>query len=197
MAAGELKVILTGTQENTTRQMTMHYSTPSIHSWTAAELVTLSTNWWTSCGTAMRAAAVAACNFNSVRAVYDDGVLPPIEGVYNIPQPQPGTYTGVALPSNCAAVISWKTPYASRKQRGRNYLFGLGNQAAVGSVFTNGALVTFGNAASAILGFFNTIGLTVGLTVYSRTAGSQVFVQTYLIDSIVDTQRRRLPNIGS
>lgn len=106
-----------------------------------------------------------------------------------------GTGAGGPLPSQDAIVVSWKTPLAGRKFRGRTFLAGFAKSAldadAMGLTPANQAVV--GNAARALL-----TGLAAdnhALNVWSRIEppvnGIATPVSAVRVGRIFDTQRRR------
>jgi hypothetical protein len=60
-----------------------------------------------------------------------------------------------------------------------------------------GYLALLGNWALAVLGFNNSAGVIGGMGVYSRAANVITFLTAFLIDSIGDSQRNRLPGRGN
>jgi hypothetical protein len=195
--SGGVRLVVTAQQENTQRITVLHYRGPIGHVWTQPELLALATNFWNGVRTAWKASTGITVNFLSITATDMGDALLPVQAVYNIPQPEPGTAGGDPAPANVACCVSWKTPYANRKLRGRTYLYGLTEGHSSGSVLTSSYLALAAALATLLTTFVNGTGVSVMHVVYSRAANVMTPVTTFLIDSIVDSQRRRLPNRGA
>lgn len=194
---GLVKLVLTARSENSVRNSVIYYDSTTGHDWTDAELLTLASNWWASTGAAWKAATSTGVNFESVTVTNLSDETSQNQQVYQIPQPAPGLLTGDMLPANAACCVSWKTGFANRKRRGRTYLYGMNEAMSGGSVWSASYLALAGNVALAVLGFFNSVGLPVRHVILSRVGEFVTIVTAYLIDNIVDSQRRRLPNRGA
>jgi len=196
MAVNGVRLVLLATQEATVRTTVLHYSTIAPHTWTAGELLTLATNWWNAVRTSAKASVHSGVNFLSVTATDLSNDLFPTQAVYNIPQPEPGLAGGDAVPANVAACIAWKTPYANRRLRGRTFWYGLTEGFTSGSTLGISYLTLLSNFATAVGSFNNPSGVGVYFAVYSRASNIMTAILTYIIDSVTDSQRRRLPLRG-
>lgn len=131
-------------------------------------------------------------------------------GLSFVPEPIPsGSVAAEALPNNDTYTISFKTGLTGRSFRGRNYVPGL----TIDSVVSNNVTATF---RAGVLSFYNTLkaqGEANGLTMvvvsrYSgvnpvtgdpipRAIGISTPITTFTtFDTVVDSQRRRLPGRG-
>jgi len=191
-----VRITLRATQEGTTRITVLHYSTTAPRTWTEQELQALATAWWAAVVDELRTLVHTGVVFNSVTAT-DIGAAIPTEYVYNITGPNAGSVTGEALPANVAGCISWKTPLASRKTRGRTYMYGFAEVSTNNSQFVVSTLALLGNLAQAIISFGPAHPIPVNLSIYSRESGLLTNVTAYLVDAFTDSQRRRLPQRGN
>lgn len=111
-----------------------------------------------------------------------------------------------ALPANCALCISFRTALGGRSFRGRNYVAGVTEGNASGSILATAN-------ANGILTAYNTLQSTISANVQSeswqwvvvskfsgglpRAAGVTTPISSaILVDYVVDSQRRRLPGRG-
>jgi len=101
------------------------------------------------------------------------------------------------MPANCAAVISWRTGLSGRSARGRSYIFGLQDGAAIGSTLTNAQIALLTALSNAIGSFTNAGGVGVLFSILSKTLVNTFPVRNAIIDAIMDSQRRRLPGRGN
>jgi hypothetical protein len=194
---GGVRLVLTAQQENTQRIPVLHYRGPLGHVWTLAELLTLATNWWNAVRTTWKPVCSTGVTFYSVTATDMSNLVLPVQAVYVIPQPELGTAGGEASPANVACCVAWKTPYANRKLRGRTYLYGLTEGFSQGSTLLSTYLALAAALSIAITTFTNSTGVSVYHVIYSRSANVMTNVTSVLIDTIADSQRRRLPNRGA
>lgn len=114
----------------------------------------------------------------------------------------PGLLAGAILPNNCSFVVSFRTGRAGATNRGRNYVNGLLESEVTG----NNLSVTRINALAAA--YANMLGSGAVATgwvwsVISRkiiiptvTGRPVPIVSVHIVDSVVDSQRRRLPGRG-
>jgi len=191
-----IRVVVAGVQENTQRQTVLHFKTNADHTWTQAELLQFCTNFWNDVRLAWKACVGTTVNFLSVTAT-DLSIIPPQQGVYSIPQPEPGTIGGEAVPANVACCISWKTLFTGRSYRGRTYLYGLTESNTNGSILNTAYLVAVATLAQRIVAWTNPAGVVALFAVRSSEGGFSTLVNTFIVDNVSDSQRRRLPNRGA
>ncbi len=122
--------------------------------------------------------------------VLDLSTTPPSYVSY-VPNPIASTGT-TRLPAQAAAVMSWRTSFASRSTRGRTFLGPLAQNATNSSVGDLVAgFVTAANTAGTSL--INTLATAnFHLVIYSRKLGTYSTVQSANMNTRPDTVRRRL-----
>jgi len=162
---------------------------------TEASLTALCSSFWTNFG-----ATIASMHGIQTVAVlveatdrYDEG------GAYGSFVPitnVSGTKAGDALPANCAICVSWKTGLSGRSYHGRSYIGGLVDNDMVGSVITGANITLLSNWAQAMITYAGPISCPVDLCVASIKHLSLQSINGYAMDSIGDSQRRRLPGRG-
>jgi len=118
-------------------------------------------------------------------------------GSYTISSGGQGTRSGDPMPANVANVISWRTGRSGRSYRGRTYMFGMEDTDAFGSYFVTTYLTTLGLFALALLLYDGGPTLAVYTVVASETLAVLTPKTGYVINDVVDSQRRRLPGRGS
>nr|CRY95097.1 hypothetical protein [uncultured prokaryote] len=118
---------------------------------------------------------------------WESGVNPPI----------PGNIGGQASPSNAATVVSWRTAYAGRRNRGRTYVGGIPEEVVAQDQVDGPHLGRLAAFADAVRTFMVDTGYSVIHAVLSRKFGLYKLVTSYIIDRIVDSQRRRLKGRGA
>lgn len=164
---------------------------------TLSDLNIMAQGWWAFCGVNYRALCSPTLNVDYVTARWLDPAGPPLVGQYLVPQPAPGTGGATALPSNAAAVISFRTGLAGRAYRGRAYIPGLTTASATGSTLSNTYLAALQSLANNVIFFTNASGSTPVQAVVASFV-NQVLTPmiTFVIDSAVDSMRRRLIGRG-
>jgi hypothetical protein len=100
------------------------------------------------------------------------------------------------LPANASLVVSWKTAQIGRSYRGRNFLFGLTEVDSSGSMVNAEYLGLVAQYATLVLNFHNADSPRYTLAVASRKLLNLATVTNFVVDNIVDSQRRRLPLRG-
>jgi len=156
----------------------------------------LASAFWTALGPSLKGASAGNVIFQSVTAV-DLGQDPNLVGVYTIPAGQVGTLAGDPLPANSASVLSWKTPYADRKRRGRTYWYGNTEAQMTGSTISSVYVLALTAIGTALMAFTNSGGIGVEFAVFSRVGNFITRINNFVIDNIADSQRRRLPQRGA
>jgi len=109
---------------------------------------------------------------------------------------QAGTKSGDALPSNVAACLSWRTGFAGRSKRGRQYLFGFNDGDFTGSTLTGANVVLITQYAQALISTVAPGSLNTTLCVASIKDLALYPINGFVLDSAGDSQRRRLPGRG-
>jgi hypothetical protein len=122
---------------------------------------------------------------------------------YQPTAPVPGLLAGESVPANCALVISFRSPFRGRSSRGRNYVAGIAEGDVVNSAVING----IGESLRQGYGQLQTVAAAVGAqhVVASlffqgapRPVGATFPVTAYVLtDTVIDSQRRRLPGRGA
>lgn len=118
--------------------------------------------------------------------------------------PTPGGVSGEAAPNNCTMSISFRTAFAGRNFRGRNYVPCLTNAEVtgnhIGSTFIGDCITQYSELISGggstpagwtwvvVSRFLNNLPRTTGVF-------NEIF-SVIVVDDIVDSQRRRLPGRG-
>ena len=191
-----VEVVVHAQSEGSERANVFHFYLVAIGFPTATQLDTLCQNFWTAIGLAYRNCCGINVNFTAVTARDLQSVAGAV-GTYAIPQPAPGTINADLMPANCAAVISWRTGLSGRSARGRSYIFGLQDGAAIGSTLTNAQIALLTALSNAIGSFTNAGGVGVLFSILSKTLVNTFPVRNAIIDAIMDSQRRRLPGRGN
>lgn len=117
--------------------------------------------------------------------------------------PFPGASASAQLPNNCALVITKRTALRGRSFRGRSYMPGLTEAVVTGnsvlSTFLTPALNFFNAALSyAVTGNeFNMVVVSRFSEGAPRITGISTPVTNFTADTVVDSQRRRLPLRGA
>jgi hypothetical protein len=114
-----------------------------------------------------------------------------------------GDLTGEGLPANVALCISFRTPARGRSYRGRNYVAGISEGDSLNSQVINGIGEALRAGYADIVNYISTT--TADHVVVSRftsgqprTVGVATQVTSYvLVDTVFDSQRRRLPGRGA
>jgi len=119
--------------------------------------------------------------------------------------PAPGSSGGAFVPNNVAPCISFRTAFAGRSGRGRNYIPGVPQPVVDGNTLTPGFIADATAAYGSLLpgeGLVPAGWVWVVASRYTlgapRPAGITYPVQSVIFtDNIVDSQRRRLPGRGA
>lgn len=168
----------------------------------AADLTTLAIdlwNWWDTYGDP------TMCDqgvLNSIDAIQQDTSTSPSVN-YAGASPITGTAVGTGAPLNCTIVSSFRTANRGRSSRGRFYSYALSetdtnnNGITIGSGLQTALSVMWANLS----GFISPDGWThvvvsKQLDLVARTAGFAQPVTSYIIDTALDSQRRRLLGRG-
>jgi hypothetical protein len=110
--------------------------------------------------------------------------------------PSAGTRTDVPEAANVTLTISWRTGLAGRKYRGRNYIAGIGENATTILDYITPAFLSIVSALADNL--YNAPINAGGFVpaVFHLGPDTITAIQSWVIDAILDSQRRRLPARG-
>lgn len=113
-----------------------------------------------------------------------------------------GEVTSPALPNNVTVSIGFKSQFAGRRARGRNYFVGLTEGQVTGNAVIAGSMSNILAAYFALNG--EVTANSAAHVIASRAAptgtppqGDTYYVINYTSDGLVDSQRRRLAGRGS
>lgn len=179
-------------RDNRQEVNTMHFQKSA---WSGGDLVTLCSairTWWDTyykptVGSWVTLVQVSARVYNPAAPLaYDLGVTPPIAG----------TRAGGELPGNVTNTISWRTGLAGRKYRGRIYHAGpVGSDVTFQDLLTSGFITLLGVMANHLLtDIFAAIGANP--VVFHRATNTFTSILGFVVENILDSQRRRLPGRG-
>ena len=193
-----LEITLHATQESSARAYVWHFHYDRLLPPSPTECVEVATNFWAaiqSSWNGLHSTTVNAYDVTCKDISFAGGAI----GIYYIPQPHPGAYTGTAAPANVAGVISWRTGVASRSGRGRTYICGVSQTAVTGSLFVSTWLTAAAVFATVVAAFTNSGGSLTPLRfhIVSFTHEFSNPVSSFIVDNFVDSQRRRLIGRGS
>jgi len=108
-----------------------------------------------------------------------------------------GTRTVSPAPGNASSTISWRTSGIGRRKRGRTYPAGMVDEDINDDdTITSTRIVNLSQMAIAIMNAVFLVA-TANLGVFSRVALVISPVVSYVIENILDTQRKRLPGRGN
>jgi len=118
---------------------------------------------------------------------------------YNLTEPLPGGSASIALPANCALVMTKYTGITGRSNRGRSYIWGLNESFRADQRFFDPSVQAPMNGYfDDLLAAVGTAGWTAGVLSYFNagaprvTANFRQIVSWVMRDLRIDTQRRRL-----
>lgn len=175
--------------------ISIYVTTPSGVDLTDLEnAVAIGESWWND---QLRGLVATGVTLLAIRAL-DVSVENGQQVVNNNIETPAGLVAGDAMPNNVALVFSLRTGFVGRSFRGRFYIPGLAESAVSGNNIVSGTLTYAQQVGTALVTLFAAGGLTVVVASYvangvQRTTAVATPVQTVLINTRVDTQRRRLP----
>jgi len=108
----------------------------------------------------------------------------------------PGTQTGDMLPPQAAAVLSWRTAFIGRKNRGRTYVFGLAESCQSQGLINGTQLGILGTLAAAIRVAWPAT-VNGQLVLYHRVTNTSTAIISHIVRDIVYSQRRRTLGVGA
>lgn len=114
---------------------------------------------------------------------------------YAVSPPIAGTRPGVAEAGNVSLSMSERTGLAGRKYRGRMYAAGLSETDVSATDTVSSAVVAIAANAMANL-ILSALPATMDLSIFHRNTNTATEVISYVIENILDSQRRRLPGRG-
>lgn len=188
------KVAMVFTRDTRTFINTFHCTKNPVATWTQPELVQLAIvfrEWWDDFYKLYASDAVSLGQVQ-VRVLDPDNPLG-----YDLPvsPPIPGTNQLQEAPGSATQTISWRTGLAGRKYRGRDYAVGLSDVAiADDDRVTSPYTSVLAQAAVELLTALATA--TFRLVVFHRADNTFTQVVSFIVESILDSQRRRLPARG-
>jgi hypothetical protein len=181
--------------EGSSMLLIQDYKTPETNV-TGAMLNALCQDWWTTHSPSLVALLTQGYIVRFVEAT-DRSHAGGATGAYTVSSGGQGTRANDAMPASVANVISWRTGRAGRANRGRTYMFGMADTDAIGSYFISSYLTGLGLFALALLVYDGPPTLFVTKAVASVSQLEMVVATTYIINDVVDSQRKRLPGRGS
>lgn len=122
--------------------------------------------------------------------------------ILDISPPAPGELPQQGTPNQVALVASWRTGFSGRSFRGRTYFAGLQNTEIVDNDVTNVRLTALGASFASLVtrldaGDFDLVVASYRALGVPRLTAVATPVTNVVMDSRVDTQRRRLPGSGT
>lgn len=106
-----------------------------------------------------------------------------------------GTRGGTALPANSAIALSWRGSKSGRRNRGRTYVGVLADSDASGDIITNGLVDALILLATTLITGPSAGGIQFAVR---SLADAAVHVITgYVVDTVLDSMRRRLTGRGA
>lgn len=119
--------------------------------------------------------------------------------------PVTGGLGGPALPGNVAVVASFRTGFAGRSYRGRNYVAGWVEADVTGNAISPTVADALAAAYEVLMSPTGPMGVTESLWVVAsryannapRAEGIATLIRSVLVDQFVDSQRRRLAGRGA
>jgi hypothetical protein len=173
---------------------TFHNSKTPPADWTPSELVDLAqlyVDWWTNTYRVYASDGVCLQQVN-VR-VYDPDE--PLAYDRYVSPPVCGQQAQAEAPGSATQTISWRTGLAGRKYRGRDYAVGL-SDADIGDDDRVSSLATARLAGAALDLLVDLTAQSIALIVFHRADNTFTGVISFIIESLLDSQRRRLPGRG-
>jgi hypothetical protein len=177
-----------------TRQVVNTFHVSRLGGWGFTDMVTLANavkTWWSAYYKPM---LPSQYTLNAIQVRKYDPVAP-LAYDLNVSPPEAGTRGTTPEAGNVTLSMSERTGLAGRKYRGRMYLAGIGT----GDVSTTDTVVSAlsllaANAIAALISTSLPPGVVLGL--FHRNTNTITDVIAYVIENVIDSQRRRLPGRG-
>lgn len=125
------------------------------------------------------------------------------EGTVSAGMPILGTFSGNLLPNNVSLAVSLRSGFTGRSSRGRWFWCGLSESQVTGSLVAGGTVSSIDAALTNLKSLIDGLGHTWVVVSYRENNAPRVGGPIYnvvetitIVDSIVDSQRRRLPGRG-
>lgn len=163
-------------------------------------LATAGAVWWTNNVTALTVATLG------IREVYCKSlaVMNGPEASFSTGFPVVGTLGQSPLPSSTSIAASLRSGLTGRSARGRWFWQGLGETQVDGNVVTAGTITSIDAALTNLKSAITALGYTWAIVSFYSGGGPRVGGPVYFLvsdilftDSVVDSQRKRLPGRGS
>jgi hypothetical protein len=104
-----------------------------------------------------------------------------------------GTLVGGGIPNEVAAIVHWQTANPGGSGRGRSFFTGFRAMDVAGGRVSTVLHGFLGTLAAKLLTSFTNQGITYGLNLLSRKLDTLSPIASYVVDSLVGTQRKRRP----
>lgn len=179
---------------------TLYFRKPNAY--TLADLTDLATKlrtWWT---TLMQPAISNACALTSIKCTSLNDQTGP-QFILTAGLPAAGADPSDAVPNNSAFVVTFRTALIGRSFRGRNYIGGIPETVVDTSRILPATATYFRDAYAGIPGIVTAAHLwvvvsrTVNGVIQMPTALTNPVISVDVVDTVMDSQRRRLPGRGS
>jgi hypothetical protein len=125
------------------------------------------------------------------------------EATFSAGFPLVGTKAGDSLPNNVALAVSLRTGLTGRSARGRWYWYGITEDQVDANTMMGGTIASIDAAITNLLNEIEALGFLWVIVSYIANGGPRVGGPVYftvntitVVDSTVDSQRRRLPGRG-
>jgi hypothetical protein len=116
---------------------------------------------------------------------FDQPVSPPVAG----------NQAATMEAANATLTFSWRTGRAGRKERGRIYLVGLTEPSVnTNDTVTSAQLAQMATAAAQFVSIIWSNGVVPAI--FHRATATYTPINSYVLENVVDSQRRRLPGRG-
>jgi len=177
-----------------TRQFVNTYHVVKVGGWFNTDLSTLAQTFETWFSTYQKLFLPVSTALVQIQIrVYDPAN--PLALDYSVVPPIPGQTSGTMLPGSVTATQSWRTGLAGKKNRGRTYVPGF-VEAAVGDDDRVNSATVIQMATAALQLLIALEGNDTPLVIFHRATNLVTGVITFIVENIVDNQRRRLPGRG-
>lgn len=177
-----------------TRQVVNTFHVEKATTWALTDLVALANavqTWW---NTYYKLMVPAVFSLTQIQVRVLNPAIP-LAFDLNVSPPIAGTRGGNSEAGNVSLSMSERTGLAGRKFRGRMYLGGVSETDANANDTVTSALVTLAANAMANL-IAGALPANQFLTLFHRQSNSFTDVISYVIENVIDSQRRRLPGRG-